>query len=340
MHEFLEAACDVLDLELPALERAAAFSQEQVQEARRFFRDRIGLDHGLDIVVCGSLGRREMSAASDFDYLVVAHGLVEDVTRFRSARLACDEWCTRRSLPSPGTTGLFGRVVSATELVEQIGLEFDTNASLTRRLLLLEEGVSVLQPEKHQQFVNVMLGRYLLEEDAGGPPWFLLNDVTRYWRTIAVDYQAKVWRDLSDDGWGLRWLKLRISRKLTFVSAVVSALLVALEAPDDRRAFLCEQFVDVPALARVAQLTRVLDGDEQALGDLRDVLSIADRFAAYLQDKEQRAAARRVRPPVGAVVEPGFVEMREASDALQACLERLFFDAPALRDLSRRYLTF
>jgi hypothetical protein len=188
----------------------------------------------------------------------VAHGLVEDASRLRSFRAACDEWCHQHGIRPPGSTGIFGTVVSGAELVEQIGLEFDTNASLTRRILLMEEGVSVLAPRLHRKFVEVILGRYLYDDhsDTSGSPRFLLNDVTRYWRTIAVDYQAKVWRDLSIDGWGLRYLKLRISRKLTFVSALVALFMVEIAKPSDVRAFLTQHFVDVPALARVAPACR------------------------------------------------------------------------------------
>jgi hypothetical protein len=339
VHALLDDACRRLDLRLHALDDAARFSGEQIAEARRFFRDHVGNNHELDIVVCGSMARHEMSSASDFDYLVLAHGLVQDATRFRTFRVACDDWCVRRTMEPPGSTDLFGQVVSAAQLVEQIGLEFDTNASLTRRILLLEEGVSVLEPAMHRRFVSVILGRYLLDEDAPRPPGFLLNDVVRYWRTIAVDYQAKVWRDLSVDGWGLRYLKLRISRKLTYVSALVSIFLVALEQPRDARDFLVQQFVDVPALGRIAQLARVLDGHAQALADLRRMLEIADEFCEFLHDRDARAAAKQVTP-AKRTTDARFAHMRSASSELQGCLERIFFGATPLASLSRRYLAF
>jgi len=340
MHPVLEEAASTLSVGLPALSRASRFSNEQIEQARRFFRDRVGVSHNLDIVVCGSMARREMSAASDFDFLVVAHGLVQDASRFRTFRVAGEEWCERRGVRPPGSTGLFGRVASAPELIDQIGLEYDTNASLTRRILLLEEGVSVLEPDMHRDFVSVVLGRYLFDEEPGRPPGFLLNDVARYWRTIAVDYQAKIWRDLGHDGWALRFLKLRISRKLTFVSAIVSSFLVEIAGPKDRLEFLVEQFVDLPALARIAQLAGVLDGDEQALAALGRTLQVADEFCEYLQDRDARKAATLVPPPPGVATDPSFVRMREASSELQECLETMFFDSRRLQRLSRRYLSF
>ncbi len=313
-----------------------------MRDARRFFRDAVGRGHGLDIVVCGSMARMEMSSASDFDYLIVAHGLVEDASRLRTFRKACDEWCKQRAIHPPGKTGVFGRIVSGAELVDQIGLELDTNASLTRRVLVLEESVSLLEPKLHRKLVEVIIGRYLYEEhgNASGPPRFLLNDIVRYWRTIAVDYEAKVWRDLKVDGWGVRYLKLRISRKLTFVSALVSLFLVELTKPSDPAAFLGEQFVDLPALARMAQLVDVLGDDASALQDLRRVLELADAFCAFLDDPDRRDAANEVSPPASEATETSFEAMRAASIELQDCLERLFFDATELRAISRKYLAF
>lgn len=342
MHPKLAHACGILRIDVPALAKAADLSAEQVEVARGFFLDRLGRDDRLDIVVCGSMARGEMSRASDFDYLVVAHGLVEDASRPREFRRACDRWREDRGIREPGASGVFGQVVSAADLVEQIGLEIDTNSSLTRRILLVEEGVSVLAPELHRKLIATIVRRYLHEDpsDTSGPPRFLLNDVVRYWRTIAVDYQAKVWRDLTVDGWGLRYLKLRISRKLTFVSALVSLFLVEIAKPSDARAFLMEQFVDLPALARVAQLVDVLGDDEAAVQDLRRVFEISDAFCEFLHDGERRRAAKCVLPPAKDATDPGFVEMRALSVELQGCLERLFFDTRALQGLSRKYLTF
>ncbi|UUY01578.1 hypothetical protein LRS13_12620 [Svornostia abyssi] len=342
MHAALVHASDRLGVELPALSRASDFSTTEIQQARQFFASRVGINHGLDIVVCGSMARREMSTASDFDFLVVAHGLVEDATRFRSFRAACEDWCTQRAIKPPGSTGIFGRVVAATELVDQIGLDFDTNASLTRRILMLEEGISVLEPPLHRKFVNVSIGRYLHggQSDPGGTPRFLLNDVVRYWRTIAVDYQAKVWQSLKPDDWGLRYLKLRISRKLTFVGTLASLFLVELRQPEDPRSFLVDQFVEVPALARLAQLASDLQDEEESLASLRDVMVIAEEFSEFLADEVRRTAAQQVLPPAREATDESFSLMRERSVQLQRALEGLFFDSPKLGPLSRKYLSF
>ena len=51
-------------------------------------------------------------------------------------------------------------------------------------------------------------------------PRFLLNDIVRFWRTMAVDFASKQ-RDRAGAGWGLRNAKLRMSRKLIFASGLL-----------------------------------------------------------------------------------------------------------------------
>jgi hypothetical protein len=146
---------------------------------------------------------------------------------------------------------------------------------------------------------------------------------------------------LEDAGWGLRYLKLRISRKLTFVGSLVPLLLVALRRPDNVHAFLLEQYVSIPPLARIAQLS--LDLGEDAIGQqaLAEILFAADRFAGFLADPALRAQAKAVtalEPSDDAARE--FAAMREVSTELQLALERLFLDSAPLAPLGRKYLTF
>jgi hypothetical protein len=113
--------------------------------------------------------------------------------------------------------------VIAANLYESIGLDIDTNANMTRRLLLLTESKSVLSEETYNSVVDNILLRYCSDylppiREQGShakTPRYLLNDLVRLWRTIAVDFGTKRWRTIKDDS-HLRLVKLRITRKILF----------------------------------------------------------------------------------------------------------------------------
>ena len=69
----------------------------------------------------GSLAREEASPEADLDYLVIAHELPREVRSTQRMLAAMVAIIEQANMKSPGTTGIFGRVVSAAELTERIG---------------------------------------------------------------------------------------------------------------------------------------------------------------------------------------------------------------------------
>lgn len=353
MHPILEAAEQSLELDLASLRTAAAATERRREQASQAARDfltvsKVAESVALDIVAFGSIARDEMAPGSDFDWLVVAHRYSENPEDFVQVKKAAIEARKEISAEKEGPSGIFGTLVGATGLVNSIGLDVDTNLSHTRRILMLEESVSLLKYDEHRALRQAITARYLHDQAThdAGVPRFLLNDVIRYWRTVAVDYQAKRWEEVEGEKWGLRLLKLRSTRKLTFAGTVVSLLLPALQGRRPDPDGLTDQW-EMPPLARLAQLHDVVG--PQGQGYLREILQLADQFAGWLQRDDFRQAAKGVDHLRSAPVGSELREAYSATRALNEALMSLFFcdeaihDCPhprGLQSLAHHYLVF
>src|ERR1700736_4185702 len=117
-------------------------------------------------------------------------------TRSRNARLNA-RW-PRRTTQSPERVVCSGRMVGSHDLIHRIGGEDDLNSNTTRRVLLLLESLPLGDRAAYDRVRRQILRRYI-EDDRGlihgsgsiRIPRFLLNDLTRYWRTITVDFVYK-----------------------------------------------------------------------------------------------------------------------------------------------------
>lgn len=322
---------------VPTLVAAADLSSTIIEDSRRYLQGAVPCDESpFDVIAVGSIARLEASQESDFDYLVVVHGLPQKARHAKDLLAAVERLREEQlELKAPGSSGMFGKVISGSDLTERIGLQDDTNLSHSRRILILEESVSLYQPDLHSRLIRLMLDRYLADYDEQtkrGVPRFLLNDVIRYWRTIAVDYQAKRWEER--DPWGLRYLKLILSRKLAFAGTLVPLLLCQSATVED----LALQF-ELPALARLARLRGRLE-EEELLEALREVVLIAEEFAVALGNPEFRDEVKKVRERRDMEANSEFRRMRDRGRELQSLLQRVFFESSALGEASCKYLSF
>lgn len=315
--------------------------------------DRV-LSDGCSVVVFGSVARGEKTSGSDIDWSLLIDGPVDPEHR---SVLHLIENGIQDTFKSPDPAGSFGEMVFSHDIIHQIGGQKDTNSNITRRILLLSESCAIGSSEAYDRVLRSVLKRYL-EDDVSRTkgsskrqyniPRFLLNDVVRYWRTMAVDYAHKR-RARAGLGWATRNVKLRFSRKLIFVSGMLTCFSCHLDPMKEDGRNLCGQseiqlstvnhlmeYTQMSPLEVLAEALLKYASDETA----RDAMGAYDEFLGCIDDGGKRKHLDSLDPELSDA-DPLFQEMRKQSHGFQESLTKLFFDEyDELRVLTRKFGVF
>jgi predicted nucleotidyltransferase len=218
-----------------ALAKARASSLQKREELRNALESLDSQD--TSIVVFGSLARDEFTSGSDIDWTLLVDGIADP--EHYDIALEIQKHVKEIEKRPPGREGTFGGLTISHDLIHRIGGEDDTNRNTTQRILLLLESTPIGRTEAHDRVIHNVISRYV-SEDYGLlrsrtwnnvlVPRFLQNDIARYWRTVTVDFAYKQ-RQRSDEGWALRVIKLRLSRKLTYISGLLMCFACEFDEP-------------------------------------------------------------------------------------------------------------
>lgn len=301
------------------------------------------------VVVTGSVGRGEVTTGSDFDWMLLVDGASDPAHYKLTQNIAAT--LAELGLTKPGREQIFGELVSSHDLVHHIAGTKDTNENLTRRILLLLESTAITNSPLRVRVIRNILARYIVHDrpvqSTSGElrriPRFLLNDTVRYWRTMTSDFASKMW-ERQQDGWAIRNIKLRFSRKLLFVSGLLMCFGPELrqEPPDspDQDEFLtllADNIAEQTEVYPLDQLARVL---LPHLEHGRRIFDAYDKFLAALDDHATRQTLKDIAFEA-APNNPTYNQLRSDSHAFRDGIEAIFFDLDDnLRKLIRKVGVF
>ena len=307
------------------------------------------------LVVFGSVAREEVTSGSDLDWILLIDGQSEPEHKEQEGKI--ERRLIERKFIGPGASGVFGRMVGSHELVHNIGGEDDSNSNTTRRVLLLLESHPVGNRDAYDRVRRQIVRRYLGDDrgltHSGSTvriPRFLLNDLTRYWRTVTVDFVYKQRAD-NDKKWALRNAKLRMSRKLIFAAGLAHVFFCHLDpaAESARTALIEEKDVSLmtaylsnelakPPLETIAKACAELDVRKETSCLIFDSYN---QFLAILDDAEKREDLGRAQTHNDLRASKAWKEVREVSQPFHEGLVNLFLhDDDRLMQLAMNYGVF
>lgn len=291
------------------------------------------------VVVFGSLARDEFTDGSDIDWTLLIDGSADP--KHLELVHAVDGVVSKLAAKPPGREGTFGKMVFSHDLIHQIGGEDDTNRNTTQRILLLLESAVIGRKDAHDRVINGILQRYLREDEAFiqrrtryHVPRFLLNDFGRYWRTMAVDFAYKR-RTRFGQGSALRNIKLRMSRKLIYISGMLTCFSCELGLPDATGTRPCDlppaDAVCIDCLRRFLRQTplEILAGALLKLDNVNDVATSLfgayDEFLGILSDPKTREQLERLDAH-NQYEDETFLKARELTHRFRDSVLDLFFE--------------
>ena len=178
-------------------------------------------------VVVGSVGRREALEASDIDLIPVLRPAAA-LAAFRPHDKALRQEIKDRLRIKVSQGHDLTKCASLDELTdpESIGGEKDNSSALTKRILMLTEGKQAGGKLPLNEVRQAVMKTYAgAERSRGRHVLSLCNDIARYYRTLCVEYKAKV--DDPDKDWCTRNMKLRHSRKFWYFSCLLTIVTLA-----------------------------------------------------------------------------------------------------------------
>ncbi len=192
-------------------------------------------------------------------------------------------------LPEFSNDGEFLRVYSVSDMSRVIGMTRDDHDNLfTARILLLLESRVLFNEPLYRSAIDEICSVYFRDDKVGNTPfrpYFLLNDLLRYWRTVCLNYETS--RYSRTKSWRKKNFNLKYSRLLTVYSTVLA---IAISPSINRTTF-----ADLISKTPLQRLALALDSinDDSLLSKFKELL---DQYEYFLEAKDNKSFESELPP--------------------------------------------
>ncbi len=153
----------------------------------------------LTIFCAGSYGRHEASPHSDIDLFFLYDGNRMDIDGPRTKELrlfgALIGIADYMKFPAFSNDSQYLQAMSTSNLLDDLGSpDDDANNHFTLRMLMILESKSLFGETVYAESLRQILDSYYRDypdHQASFQPWFLLNDIGRFWKTLLLNYEHK-----------------------------------------------------------------------------------------------------------------------------------------------------
>lgn len=220
---------------------------------------------GLTIYATGSLGRGEVGTHSDLDVFLVDTSAEDDpahvgnLARIKLLSQLMDV-SEAAGFPQFSGDGKFLAVHALGDLRDLLGTRDDDARNVfTARMLLLLESVPLVGKPAYDAVVDGVLDEYWRDRRSpdGFVPFFLINDLVRYWKTLCLNYEAYRPEDRQERRIPL--VKLRFNRLWTCFAGLAHLVAGYEQSRADRGFIAREHATEMVALTPLESVLRTVE---------------------------------------------------------------------------------
>jgi predicted nucleotidyltransferase len=293
------------------LQDRATYSQERIGELRSAVETAVaGVDMAnLTIFTVGSFARLEASEHSDIDLFFTYHPSGKDLSARRTNELKLFgrliDLVERLGFPAFSNDAQYLQTHNVDDVLAHLGGRLDDASNhFTARMLLLLESKCVYGDAVYEGAIRAIINSYYRDfprHEETFQPWFLMNDIMRFWKTLLVNYENKRNRGPSDEdiiSSRVKNFKLRYSR-MTTCFATIAALGSFPGTPTEDDVFGLTQLTPQKRLAQAVERMPVLEDVVQRVLDSytwfleQTSLSTSDLRAMFEKEEDRTRMFQR-----------------------------------------------